>query len=83
LSKKVDFGGQKVNLVAKFYGAYFPALLGSNFAAYFTGCQIFGPEKLVKVDFGGRKFNKKAVFGPIVDFKWVKVDFKHRIIDLI
>jgi len=29
----------------------FPALHESNFAAYFTGCQPFGPEKSVKVDF--------------------------------
>jgi len=29
----------------------FPALHESNFAAYFTGCQLFGPEKSVKVDF--------------------------------
>jgi len=28
----------------------FPALHKSNFAAYFTGCQLFGPENTVKVD---------------------------------
>jgi len=29
----------------------FPALHESNFAAYFTGCHILGPEKLVKIVF--------------------------------
>jgi len=29
----------------------FPALHESNFAAYFTGCQLLGPEKSVKVEF--------------------------------
>jgi len=29
----------------------FPALHESNFAAYFTGCQIFVPEKSVKAKF--------------------------------
>jgi len=28
----------------------FPALHESNFAAFFTGCQLFGPEKSVKVE---------------------------------
>jgi len=29
----------------------FPALHDSNFAAYFTGCQIFGPDKSFIVNF--------------------------------
>jgi len=29
----------------------FPALHERDFAAYFTGCQLFGPEKSVKVGF--------------------------------
>jgi len=39
----------------------FPALHTSNFAAYFTGCQLFGPEKSAKVDFWGRKVDKQSV----------------------
>jgi len=33
----------------------FTALHKSNFAAYFTECQILGPEKAVKVNFRGQK----------------------------
>jgi len=33
----------------------FPALHESNFAAYFTGCQLFGPEKLIKSRFCTQK----------------------------
>jgi len=47
----------------------FPALHESNFAAYFTGYQILGPEKSVKVDLRGRKVDKKSIFDPKFDFK--------------
>jgi len=47
----------------------FPALLESNFAAYLTGCQLFGPEKSVKVYLRGRKFGKKLILGPKVNLK--------------
>jgi len=33
----------------------FPALHESNFAAYFTGCQHFGPEKSIKSRFWTQK----------------------------
>jgi len=45
----------------------FPALHESNFAAYFTRWQLFGPEKSVNVDFRGRKVDKKSVLDPKVD----------------
>jgi len=47
----------------------FPAHHGSNFDAYFTGCQLFEPEKSVEVDVWGRKVDKKLIFDPKVDFK--------------
>jgi len=39
----------------------FPALHESNFAAYFTGCQILGPEYSVKVNLRGPKVAKKSI----------------------
>jgi len=58
LSKKVDFGGQKVvkktlrlpNFKGRNCNLDFPTLHESNFAAYFTGCQLYGLEKTVKVE---------------------------------
>jgi len=47
------------------YKLNFPASHESNFAAYFTGRQIFGPENSAKVG-----------FGPKVDFKYHFFDFK-------
>jgi len=42
----------------------FPALHESNFTAYITGCQLFGPEKSVKVDLCDRKDDKKSILDP-------------------
>jgi len=39
----------------------FPALHESNFAAYFTGCQLFGPEKSI---FEAKKSIKKSILDP-------------------
>jgi len=68
---KVDFFGFKrrflrpkirlmsINKLPNFKGRAckldFSALHKSNFAAYFTGCQIKRPQKAVKVDFWGSK----------------------------
>jgi len=39
------------NLKGRACNLDFPALHESNFAAHFTGCQLFGPAKSFKVDF--------------------------------
>jgi len=45
------------------------ALHWSNFAAYFTGCQFKEHEKSLKVDFWGRKVDKKSILDLKVDLK--------------
>jgi len=57
------------NLKGRVCNLDFPALHENNFVAYFTGCQLFGPEKLVKVDFGGLKVDKQSILDPKVDLK--------------
>jgi len=53
----------------------FPALLESKFAAYFTGCQLFEPEKSI---FEAEKSTKSRFWTQ----KPVKVDFKYRFFNL-
>jgi len=52
----------------------FPAFPKINFAAYFTGCQIFDEKskRKVYVNFEGRKVDKKWVFNAKVRFKVVE-----------
>jgi len=68
---KVNFGGQKVDLsrYKRLSGCLIlkgPALHESNFAVYFTGCQLLRPEKSVRVNFRGRKVDFKYCFSNLI-----------------